>query len=404
MLRSRWLAAFFLFLCPLLFAQTITDVEVTGLKRTKPHIARYPLEQFIGRDAAELDLKDVEAAVKETGILEPLAVELAETGEGLVLRVEVDEKWSIIPMPLVMAGSGGISFGLFLADTNAFGLRDQAAVGGIYGGGGWMAMTMYNHTPDRQGPPGWTAAFMYKRQENEDADRYKTVYRRYTSDTLRGSLGLYYPFTGYLTGSAGLSYTDISIKDNSDGFNVPEEGARLLGFSSGVSLRRSAWDGFLLAQQSLSLDYTFYLGISGASYHQLEFQGRYGKSLVPGFHLNVEGSALWKSGTEALYEEGPGKVHGEILPGSFAARDYAVISAGFEKYLVKTRHGTLSALAAWQGVFSRGTISGDEFDHGPTGGIRFYLSRLAIPALGAGLTYNINSGLYQFTFNLGMSF
>jgi hypothetical protein len=404
MLRNRCLAAFFLFFCPLLFSQTITGIEITGLKRTRPHIARYPLEQFIGRDAAELDLKEVEAAVKDTGILEPLSVELAETGEGLVLKVQVDEKWSIIPMPLVMAGSEGVSFGLFLADTNAFGLRDQAAAGGMYGSGGWMAMTMYNHTPDRKGPPGWMGAFMYNRRENEDTGRDKTVYRRYTADTLQGSLGLYYPFTGYLTGSARLSYTDISIVDNNGGFNVPEEGARLLGFSSGASLRHSAWDGFLLAQQSLSLEYTFYLGLSGSSYHQLEFQGQYGKSLVPGFHLNFRGSALWKSGTEELYEEGPGQVHGDILPGSFAARDYAVISAGFEKYLVKTRHGTLSVLAAWQGVFSRGAISGDEFDHGPTGGIRFYLSRLAIPALGAGLAYNINSGLYQFTFNVGMSF
>jgi hypothetical protein len=385
-------------------AQTITDIEITGLKRTKPHIARYPLEQFIGRDGAELDLKEVEAAVKDTGILEPLSVELAETGDGLVLKVEVDEKWSILPMPLVTAGSGGASFGLFLADTNAFGLRDQAAIGGLYGSNGWMAITMYNHTPDRKGPPGWTAAFMYNRQENENTDRDENVYRRYTADTLQGSLGIYYPFTRHITGSAGISYTGISLKDNTDELNAPGDGARLLGFSSGASLRYSDWDGFLLAEQSLSLNYTFYLALSGSSYHALEFQGRYGKSLVPGFHVNLQGSAVWKPEAEELFEGGPGQVQGDILPRSFSARDYAAFSAGLEKYLVKTRYGTLSALAAWQGVFSWGTISGSEFDNGPTGGIRFYLSRLAIPALGAGLAYNINSGLFQFTFNAGMSF
>jgi len=34
--------------------------------------------------------------------------------------------------------------------------------------------------------------------------------------------------------------------------------------------------------------------------------------------------------------------------------------------------------------------------------MRFYLSRLALPALGAGLAYNMVSGRYLFTFNMGM--
>jgi outer membrane protein assembly factor BamA len=382
----------------------ITSIEIIGLKRTKPHIARYPLETFLGRDVASLDLNEVEAAVRDTGILEPSLVELAAGEDGTVLRVTVEEKWSILPFPMASFGSGGTSFGLFLLDTNAFGLRDQMAVGGMYGSAGWMAAAMYNNTPDRTGRPGWNTAFMYNRQEKEDMDRDEKVLRRYTADTLYLSLGLYYPFTGHFTGSAGISFSNVSPKNNSSAFNNPDEEARLLGFSPGIALRYSNWDGYLLSEQSLSLKYTYALGISGSSFHIVELQAAYEKSLVPGFRLNLNTGAVWKPGAGPLFEDGPRQAKVDILPGQFSALHYMGFSAGLEKYLVKIRFGTLTVLAAWQGVFSQGPLSGYEFDHGPSGGVRFYLSRLAIPALGAGIAYNMNSGLSQFTFSLGMSF
>ncbi|GHV86110.1 hypothetical protein AGMMS50230_17180 [Spirochaetia bacterium] len=392
----------------------ITSIEVIGLKRTKPHVARYPLEQFLGREGADLNLNEVEAAVRNTGILEPVLVELAKAADsgadgGLALRVTVEEKWSIFPVPLVMAGSGETSFGLFLADTNAFGLRDQAVLGGIYGSSGWRAMAMYNLTADRRGLPDFTSLVMYNRRERKDSDREKRIYRQYTADELRLSLGLQYPFTRHLSGSITTSFTSISLARNdppqvSTLVEIPERGAKLLALGPVLTLRYSTWDGFLLSQQSLSLRYSYSFALEGTSLQTVEFQGVYEQSLTPGFRLFVRSGALWKTGEDPLMEEGPQKAQVDILPRQFSARQYAGFSAGLEKYLFKAKYGTLSVLGAWQGVFSRGPISGTEFDHGPSGGIRFYLSRLALPALGAGVAYNMNSGLFQFTFSLGMGF
>jgi hypothetical protein len=338
------------------------------------------------------------------GVLEPSLVELIPGENGTELRVTVEEKWSILPLPMASFGSGGTSFGLFLIDTNAFGLRDQMAVGGMFGSAGWMAAAMYNNTPDRKGRPGWNTAFMYSRQEKEDTNRDEIVLRRYTVDMLHFSLGLYYPFTEHFTASSGISFTDVSPKNDASAFNSPGEGAMLIGFSPGVSLRYSDWDGFLLSQQSLSLEYTYGLAISGSSFHTVEFQGVYEKSLVPGFRLNLNTGAVWKPGAGPLFEDSPQQVEIDILPQQFSAAHYVGFSAGLEKHLVKFRQGTLTVLASWQAVFSQGPLSGYEFDHGPSGGVRLYLSRLAIPALGAGMAYNMNSGLSQFTFSVGMSF
>jgi hypothetical protein len=117
----------------------------------------------------------------------------------------------------------------------------------------------------------------------------------------------------------------------------------------------------------------------------------------------LKSGAVWKSSTDPLYEGGPSSAQVDILPGDFAARNYAGLSAGLEKYIVSFRWGTLSVLGSWQLVFSQGLISGDEFDHGPSAGIRLYLSRIAIPAVGFGAAYNMNSGLFQLTFSIGMS-
>jgi len=390
-------------------SDTIISIEVIGLKRTKPHIARYPLEKFLGREVSTLDLNEVRAAVKGMEILELVAVELTETEGGVILRVTVEEKWSLFPVPLIVGSSSGVDFGLFLADTNAFGIRDTAVLGGAYGSSGWLIMTMYRHTPNRKGLPGLDGFFVYTRREHEDSDREEKIHRRYTADELHFSLGLNYPFTEHITGFVSVSFTDISPKKKDNAFNDPEEKIMHLGFTPGFALRFTSWDGYFLSEKGFTLEYSYNLPISGSSFHELEFQGIFEQSLIPGFRFYLRNGTVWKfdsSGnlSEPLLEEGPNKARVDILPRKFSAMQYAGFSAGLEKYLFKNRWGTLSILGSWNCVFSHGPISGFEFDNGPSGGIRVYLSRLAIPAVGAGIAYNLNSGLFQFYFSVGMSF
>ena len=387
-------------------SREITSIEVSGLKRTKPHIARQPLEKFLGREGATLDLNEVQAAVRAMGILEPLLVELVEAENELILRVTVNEKWSIFPFPMVTASSGDFNLGLFFVDSNAFGLRDQMAFGAMYGSSGLSGMAMYNHSPNRRGLPGWNTFFMYSRRERQDLDRNEEVHRRYSANQLRFSLGLNYPFTEHFSGSASVSFTEISLGENTETLNAPEEGATHLRFGPGLSLRYTHWDGFLLSQRSLGLSYGYNLALAGSSYHQLELTAVYQQPLIPGFRVNVRSGAIWKSETDSrtapLFEVSPQRAQVDILPRRFSARSFAGFSAGLEKYIFNARWGTLSVLGSWQCVFSDGPISGFKFDHGPSGGIRFYLNRLALPALGSDLAYNVNTGLYQFAFNIGM--
>jgi len=382
----------------------ITSIEIIGLKRTKLHIAKYPLEKYLGQDREAFDEKDVFATVKNMSVLEPVSAELIDADNELILRVTVEEKWSVFPFPLIFAGSGETSFGLFLFDANAFGLRNTAVLGGAYGSNGWSAIAMYSHTSNRQGVPGWTGVFMFNHQEKENVDRDEQVHRVYSADRFLVSSGLNYSFTDYFIGSAGIYFSSISLKDNDNIFNPPDSGAMIVGISPRLSLRQSSWDGYFLSGQSISLDYSYNFAIYGSSYHQVDLRGVYEKSLIPGFRLNIRSGGSWKSTEDPLFEDGPQKAQVSILPRKYSALHYAGLSAGLEKYLYKNRWGTLSVQSAYQCVLSYRLDSEFEFDHGPSSGVVFYLSRVALPAIGTGLAYNVVSGLFQFSFSMGMSF
>ena len=384
---------------------TITAIEITGLRRTKPHIAEYPLQKFIGMDSSNLRQVEVEAAVIGTAVLDFIDMELIERNDGMVLHVTVHDKWAIIPFPYFAANSSGINLGLFLMDSNAFGIRDTAVLGGMYMGSGWMATAMYRHTPGHSGVPGWNATLSYSSMTNEDQNRDEIMQRLYGVNRFNASFGLYMPFAQVLSASMGVSYSYISIhNNNSNNINAPASNAQIIGLSPGISLRLNSWDGFFMSQSGLSFQYAYNHALTGSSFHQAQIRAFYEQSLIPGFRVLLRSSLSWKSTEDPLFEDGPQRAQVAILPNRFSALHYAGFTAGLEKYIFRMRWGTLSALASWQTVFSYGPIGGSQFDHGPSGGLRFYLSRLAMPAIGAGVAYNMNTQIFQFALNMGMEF
>jgi hypothetical protein len=47
---------------------------------------------------------------------------------------------------------------------------------------------------------------------------------------------------------------------------------------------------------------------------------------------------------------------------------------------------------------------GDSFDHGPFAGLQFYLRRIAIPAVGLGVSFNLVRATTRWSFSIGMQF
>jgi hypothetical protein len=385
----------------------ITAISVSGLKRTKPHVVERQLTRFLGQEADSLDRNEVQAAVLDMGILELVSVETADDpeGGGKLLAITVREKWSIFPIPMFYyMGPHDWGVGGFFMDANAFGLNDKMIAGGIYSSGSWMAVAMYMYTPDRDYIPGWNIAGFYSREERKNTDQKNHDIRRFSLDSLTGSLGIRYPLWELISPSVDFSITNITLRETDFPLEAPERGARVVTISPGISLQKSRWDGYLFSRQNVDMKYTFTLGIDYPSSHSVSLKTVNEWPPIPGLKLGLRSGLIYDPQGTVLFESSPAAAQIDILPRSFSARNYAGISADIEKYLVKFSLGTLSALASYQVVWSRGPLLGYQFDHGPAASLRFYLSRVAFPALGVGLTYNVAAAYLQMSINLGMSF
>ncbi|MCL2879542.1 MAG: hypothetical protein FWF29_04775, partial [Treponema sp.] len=172
-----------------------------------------------------------------------------------------------------------------------------------------------------------------------------------------------------------------------------------------LSFMKDSWDGYFLSQETASLRYSWRLPLRGVAPSQsIQFQGTWEKSLVPGFRFTAHTGLLFDPDAPILAESPPYAAQVAILPGDFSARSYAGFSAGLEKSIFKFFIGTVSLSASYQVVYSHGSILKNSFDHGCVGMFTVYLSRFAMPALGAGVAYNVSKNYLQGSFAIGMSF
>jgi hypothetical protein len=386
----------------------ITTVSITGLKRTKPRVIEPSLQKFIGRDAESLDQNDVYAVVQSTGVLETLSVEIRDNqeGDGKILAVTVREKWSILPIPFGSINSSGWSVGGVVMDTNAFGLRDTMMLMGLFGTGGLTASLMYLHSPKGVGEFGWNVMGFFSLDEDELTDQTgdKTL-RRFNSMSIRPSVGLSYQLSELVTAGIGLTYKNIMLRDTENPLNAPENGTQGISLSPNIGIHHNTWDGYFLNENRASLKYEYTFVIDGDAVHSASLNAAFNHSFIPGFRLTAKSGLVFSTPSASpFFESPPMSAAVNILPTGYAAAQMAGVSAGLEKSLFKFSFGTVSVSAAYQAVYSHSDLLPRQFDHGPVAMLQMYFSRLAIPGVGLGAAYNVDKNIWQYAFNMGMTF
>jgi hypothetical protein len=383
----------------------IVGIKIEGLQRTNQSVAEESLHQFLGKNAESIDFDDVRGAILGLGILDPQEVKIedADDGSGKILCVSVEEKWSIFPIPVFFLNSDGYRIGAMFMDSNAFGVNDKFVVGGMYGTSGWLAMLMFFHQ-GREGLPGWNLSAFYSNEKQEHKNQDDKNIRKFQLDSVSVSAGLSFDFNDFFSSNAALSFYWGDISQPSSSFAIPKDDGSYINARIGSEIDQEDWDGYFLSQKSLSASFEYSYGIESSSYYTFQIKGDFEQSLFPGLKGFVKSAFVFSPDSPPLFESSPSSANIDILPNSFAAKNYLGGSAGFEKSLFSFSMGTLSAFASYQIVYSDGPILGEHFDHGIASGIRFYMKKLAIPALGVGISYNVAASYFQAYFSLGMGF
>jgi len=392
----------------------ISRISVLGLKRTRARVPEKLLSRFLGTSVSDLDEETVITILLETGIFEDIVVRTKESevvsGEGgatikATLEVTVSEKWSIIPLPVFVASSDGITAGAGLIDANAFGLNDKIFAIGLFLPDGWMTSLAYVNVPNSERDLRWSISGFFSSQDKTVVDQYEDSIRRYSSDAARASFEIGFPLIRSvkypLEASVGAFFNEMGVREASSPLAQPEAG-RVVGVKTGLSLRSSSWDGVFLSERQASLSWSYNYGLLNDSHQNLNFRSSYDYAPFPGLRLSLRGAAVYAPETPAVFEDGPFSIGNTILPTDFSARNLAGFSAGLEGRIIKFPFGVLSGLLSYQVAFTEGPIIGTGFDHGPAGGVRVYVAKVAIPALDAGAAYNVETGIFKATFGIGM--
>lgn len=382
-----------------LFAQNgvVRDITFTGLRRTKPFVAEHILEKFRGLRPEEIDENDVRAAIIESGILDPERIEFLPHDGDYTLHAVVVEKMAFFPVPLFMAGPSGWTAGLAVADMNAFGIRDTFVLTGIYSGDSWFAMAMYSHAGVTAVRPGFMGAVSYAHSEFKAHNAYGDTLFSIDRAEADVSGGVNYQFSGLWEGRFMLGY-------NRSAFETLNRIDHAITARPQIGLRGSNWDGYLLNQNSAALEYEMRAVLDGAATHRVSLLFNYNRSIVGGFRWTAKGGAVWSPESDMFTEKPPSTVNVTLMTDNFRATTMTGLYAGFEKALWRTNAGTLALLAAYQAFVSRSLSDGDSFDHGPFAGVQFYLRRIAIPAIGLGISFNLVRETTQWSFSIGMQF
>ncbi|AEJ20539.1 hypothetical protein [Gracilinema caldarium] len=390
---------YLLFVC-LIFAETtttITDIEVQGLKRTNPIVVKNLLKAYINRDADKINTDEIIALLVATGIFENVTVSVKENTNQTVLFISLEEKWSIIPLPLVSIKSDSYVFGLGFFDANAFGLNHKLFSSASVSSKGPSIALGYIINSLWQSKWDGVFSISYATKDETFTDVYEHEISTSDITSFSATISGNYSILNILKWDFGFEYQTKSYTDEQD------TDLTSLGLQTGITLQSNAhWNGVFLTMSGVQFYYTWYYGIEGPSYGVFLTKGSYETAPVKNLKLSFRSVGLWGPQTPQLAEIGANKLGLIILPDTYTVYTMATFRSGLELKLFSSGIVTFAGLAHYHIGYSEGSRTEPHIDYGPSFGLRLYLAKVALPAMDINIAYNQTTGLYQASFSIGM--
>ena len=391
-----WLCALIFFLpsfCT--WGEPITDIEIEGLKRTKPAVLLEKLEKFKGTDSAAFDRKALEAELEKTQLFS-----LADaTVSGSTLHITVEEKFSLLPIPFAYASSDSWGGGLVVVDNNAFGIMDQAAAGGFITSSGWRALASYSHTQKAHSPFGWSVSTTGGKSKTKVRDDDGDLLTSYDNTTFGASAGINRRLAPWLRGtiSSGVNICDVDDDSPASQLVIP--------LTASLTASTASWDGTFLNTIYLTASATYnFSQWHSDNYCTLAAKAGYQQHLVQRLRLIAQAGAFHSPDVPVVFAQNQNAVQVCLLNSAYRASSMAGAGAGLEWGIANTRFGVPSLYVQYQTVWADGIMSDEIFGHGPVAGFKFYLKKIAFPAVDIFTAYNVKTGLIRTSAGAGFSY
>ena len=394
-LKAWVLALFILLLTPFVWGTTITDIEVQGLRRTKPEVMQEMLEKFKGIDSESFDKRRLEAELQKTQLFSLVDA----TVSGSTLHITVEEKFSLLPIPFAYAASDSWGGGLVVLDNNAFGIMDQAAVGGFITFESWRALAGYSHIQKPHSLFGWSVSANGGKSKTRVRDDDGDLLLTYKNSAFNGSVGVNKRIAPWLKASVSSGVEICDVDDHSPASQM------VVPLTVALTASTASWDGTFLNTTYISASATYsFSQWQSDNYCTIAAKAGYQQHLVQRLRLIAQGGAFHSPDVPVVFAKNQSAAQVCVLNNAYRASSMVGAGAGLEWGIANTRLGVPSLYAQYQAVWADGILSGDTFGHGPVAGFKFYLKKLAFPAVDIFTAYNVKTGLIRTSAGAGFSY
>lgn len=361
----------------------IHGISVTGNRRTATAYVEQALQVAVG-DPFDGDVAALEQRLFNLRLFKTVHIVPRPAADGGVdLEVVVEERWTLLPIPMLASSGGETSGGLVLMESNLFGWGKQLMVGGLLSTRGTTGMVAFAD-PSVAGSR-WTFNGAFLRQdakrERYDGDDEVYAYRDQRYD-LSASVGR--RVTDQL--SASLGWFDLLVDASADGeYVAPARVSPARGLLATLELKGDDFHLFYSSGLSARIQYrqAFSWLASARELRQLEARGLWSRRNDLGH--------TWSIALEAQGVEGDAEVDALRLGGRPGSRGFpagglwaeraATAALEYQVPIWRPAWGVATGLvlldggvARWRGAETRYVSPGV--------GVRLYVADIALPALG----------------------
>ena len=394
----------------------VSKINFIGLKKTRESYIQPKFKKFTGKTIAETDMHAFETAVQLEGLFDDIHINTEQISEEEAqINVSVKEKITFIPLPFAMASSSGFMAGGIVMDTNAFGRKDMFMIGGFFSNESMTGLASVSRPPKDNFIPGFSIFVSGSKSTPEIENLEELSVFKYKAKAFSAGFSISEKLGEHFSISNSYSFKLCSTDDHED---FPKDSApesiRIGSTTLSFGYSKSDWNGYFMSTNSASI--SAQIGLTNSENSEFRYPQEYSFSIgeqhplfTPRLRMyqKISGSYGRKNHLSQFKDKGEGSV--SILPGKFKTERIVGGNAGFEVAVKKFSWAMLSVYADYQLVFTQDFPPPEDekedykFMHGPNGGVRFYLAKVAFPALAMGLAYNVTQHYWQFSAALGMS-
>ena len=389
-------------------AEQIETINISGLKRTRDDTLLSIIDVKPGDGVTPGLTEAIEQKMRKAGIFqEEITVELVPGREGQILNITAYDQWTLIGIPFFAVSSGNMMGGAFLMDSNLRGKGNLFVSSVMLGqNGDAQAFLLFRDPTFRDSDISLNGRIAGGRT----TDTYTSLDEKETWEDFSS------PFFNLGT-TAGYDLNDrLSLRLGADGIYRQLEKGDLLppgGEDSMVELTLNAG----ISYDGTTVFPLFYKGISSSISSDMNWV----PGDVPTWALTAEARSGWLIGNFLhLQLSGKGGVTDNPyyslfqLGGSTGSMTLPTRQIASDRYLngefkseirvVKFSLGYLTAPLFYEGGYFQDYQEEDQFYQGVGGGFRFYLDRIALPAMGLDYRYCLTTETGGVSFFMGMSY